>query len=619
MDVQTFLKFVGIGGLALVLFFGILRQILAKTFYPKLSQPQAFGIVMRILTLAAILAGLALIAWAFLQWRQQPKTENIELDDEPTKHVQISYYRFNGLVLLDRAMREQGFTVEDGFSATPTWVKNDIFKVTSDILSLYNDANRSAGPFARQEFDVMNWRAWRADGKEVEAVDVRDRKIEKETFDRSRRKRGYSAELSAAVPNRHPYFFQIDPISMFQKVESSATWFVGIGPSLPVQEISAEPIGYSHYYFFGLPPSAELVNRPIDPISRQALAANPGLNDVVFLYGYQVHGEYAADVLIREIKLLVLDIENRGNKPIGLQSLHEKELSTKNHFELRTKKAVDLVLSNGQWLEQKISVDVLKPGEHLFVPLQIQLGIADTHSERLFNYERYAEAARFPTRWWEDSGQQQFAFEVLRSVDQMGNPNQTEIYRVPRAEFEKKPDLTKLIEHDYTMGSVLDVKEVIFRTADGKPQPLKVRRFDPMNLLVRGAYEKGSCPILFTRSSSDKDFRRIGPILVDAVASSAERTEVVKLGAFVDSVEVVELEDETTFLKGLHMVVKDEGGNETKIYPDHFYSNYVRLDRGTRKRFHFSLPNTLKDAPERELVVTGYYVPTKLIRASSTR
>jgi hypothetical protein len=208
-------------------------------------------------------------------------------------------------------------------------------------------------------------------------------------------------------------------------------------------------------------------------------------------------------------------------------------------------------------------------------------------------------------------------FEIVRGADRQGNPIIT-IVTISRSNLEGKQ--TSYVEQAYYIGTSIDVQEIVFKTGKGNPTPWKVRRFDPNNLIARGAFEGGSCPILFYKDPISHGLKRIGPVLINAVTRHRQQTLRVLVKSNIDTFVIEETQPETSFIDQVYLEVVDESGSRSIVSPeksgviDQLDGNHAVLRQGHKLDIRFRIPNHIKQPNIRHLVISGYYIPDSMIR-----
>jgi hypothetical protein len=524
-------------------------------------------------------------------------------------NIRVAYLRFEGAILLRQVLSRFGFSTQDGFATKPFLVENEVYRNLSSILSSLEGVKTASRPF-----DVLSVYGDTGAEKESWFVEAHDGKVAQlgAGTDPAAGKRTIDQIYPQAYTQRGPSF--VGPLNidtLFSRVDSDPNWQLDV-------RSEADTIPFDGYAVVGLPDPSEALKFTRDPLSREVLHINQEHPDIVALTAHSIHGGYYGTVWVREIKLLCLDIENIGDKPIGLSSMKQQMVSVPRPFGISTIADQENRFAAAPLEERPLRPEALRPNEHLFIPLQLEFGIADKMKDHpTLNGEGLMEEDIFPKKWWEARNQEEIPFEVLVSSDDRGNPS-TKVRSVSRSTLAHKPDFSSQIEKTYILGSSVKVQEVIFRTGDGTPTPWKIRSFDPNNLLARGVYEAGSCPILFSKRT-DHAWNRLGPILIDAVTRAREMEFSMTVQPGSNSFRLSEQEDETTFLKDLRLVITDERQARYTFYPHEkiFASSrteYRKLSPGESLRFTFQVPQSLKSRGSWKLLVTGYYVPHLLLR-----
>jgi hypothetical protein len=237
----------------------------------------------------------------------------------------------------------------------------------------------------------------------------------------------------------------------------------------------------------------------------------------------------------------------------------------------------------------------------------------------MFNYEQYIEKSDLPKPWWTNRIGETISFEILKATDRQGNPITT-IASIDKPTLARKPKVESYVEQAYYIGKFGDVQEVIFRTGKGDLTPWKVRRFQPNNLIARGAFEGGSCPILFYKSANTSAMKRVGHILIDAVTRLRQQTIRIPIYEETSTFLVSEMESETSYIDQVYFELVDEKGRHVIVRPDkrvpilNMDSRFARLRQGETLEIQFKIPYHLRKASARYFVVSGYYIPDALIR-----
>jgi hypothetical protein len=147
-----------------------------------------------------------------------------------------------------------------------------------------------------------------------------------------------------------------------------------------------------------------------------------------------------------------------------------------------------------------------------------------------------------------------------------------------------------------------------------------VRRFQPNNLIARGAFEGGSCPILLYKAANTGVIKRVGHILIDAVTRSRQQTVRIPLEEEAKTFLISEMESETSYIDQAFCEFVDERGRHFIVKPERHVpilnldSRFARLRQGDTLEIQFKIPDHLRRASARYFVISGYYIPNALIR-----
>ena len=526
---------------------------------------------------------------------------------QKTPNIRVTYYIIEGPILLGSALRGYGFSPEDGFTLRPHWLKNQIYHDLESILSMI-----PAKPSATLPYDIMLAYGEDSHGKELWYDELYDYDVPGKPRSSSTTARSfYGSKVSSRGPNLTG---PLDIYKLLERVRLDAYWTIDVNYVNVTEE--NHPIPFDAYRIFGLPNSSEVLPYLSDPISRKILARRPDLKDLVFVEVFSMHGAYYRKIWVREMKMLVLGIENTGEKPIGLSAIIQRTLPSVDALHLRSHREVEKGLATAVEQKKGLPVELLRPNEHLFIPLQLKLGFATTLRQRLnFNWEGCIEKRVLPSRWWQNISGETITLDILRSVDRKGNAL-SDNYKILKSVFDSKPDFEQIIEREYYIGNIIDVEKIMLRTGSGTLTPWQVRRFDPNNLVARGAFEKGSCPILFVQDGNH--LRRLGPILFNAVTRSREEVDTVTLDSISDKFLIHEQELETTYIDSVNLRIFADDGTKW-VFPPEFNEllsvrdgRYLKLKTGDKLELFFKIPRFLEKERKREIVFTGYYIPDTL-------
>lgn len=573
------------------------------------------------ITIAALcsILGLALGVWAlFPSKTPQPspptdKPNNQVFQEVP--NVRATYLRMEGTILLDRALNGFGFSAEDGFALKPIWLKNDVYQNLQSLIDLCRQNSGS------NQYAMTTWYAGTQDEKELRYAYVDQFANDSQEFVSESGKRTQNPkELYTGIPlraslnnngttNRTP--FQIDDV--MSRAQSDPRWWI-------TSKSEKEIIPFDEYHIFGPLTADEAFQHSGDAITKALAQTNREKSDLAFVTVYFQHDDYQNTISIRELKLLVLDIENVGDKPIGLYALRQRVAQVGTSYQLTSNSETETLLNQAFTVDSPLPLELLRPNEHLFIPLSIEFGFATKPKNReMFNYEQYIEKSDLPTSWWANRIGETISFEILRATDRQGNPITT-IASIDKSSLERKPKVESYVEQAYYIGNFVDLQEVVFRTGKGDLTPWKVRRFQPNNLIARGAFEGGSCPILFYKAANGGAVKRVGPILIDAVTRPRQQTVRIPIHEETSTFLVSEMESETSFIDQVYYELVDEKGRHFILKPDirapilYLDSRFARLRQGETLEIQFKIPNHLRRASARYFVISGYYIPDSLIR-----
>lgn len=536
-------------------------------------------------------------------------------DEKATSpRFRVSYYAFEGPTALDHVVRGYGFSPDQGIFLTPYVIKNEVLQHLVELLRMAPRPSPSLAPF-----DIYNLRVASRDGKILWQRDLWADLREESWLQALPFREPWKLKrhfLGAAGSFRGPnYTGPLEPDTLLRRVSEDPNWtltYTGDARS------ARQPLPFDSYAFFGIPSRAEAARYTKDPLSSRILQRSSAPADLVLLVVSAVHGAYHGTILIRELKLLVLDIENVHDRPLKISALLERSAPSRGLLDLYTPAAHRSRLVQQRASRRTFPLEVLRPGEHLFVPLTLQLGYA---SDATTNPDLCIVRRSLPRPGWDATQGETIDLEVLTGVDSRHNAV-TARRSIDKRTILNKADFERVIVPDYHIGSAVAIDEIAFEEG-GEERRLKLRPFDPNSVILGGGFEKGSCPVLYVREGVG--WRRFGPVLVDAVTRSRESSERVKLSRGTREVVLKEEEAEITFLRRLELRIRYERGDEAVVRPHSMAGKveregeYFVLRRGESLRVAFEEPSFHGLEAETELLVEGFYVPDILLKQEVRR
>lgn len=548
----------------------------------------------RQLLIGSIAVGSLAIAVALgIVERLRTKTSGEPLTFGTADDLRVSYYYLEGPFLLASALRGYGFSEKDGFSSKPFWLVNDVYKQVREILNL-NPRPSSDVNYDDLFLQVIS-KGQTVSGKHISSGAGKD--VDEAPF-------------VGASNFRGPNFVATEIDSIIDRVGHDTHWTMTFTPW--AQSTSGPSLRWGDVSFVGLPEAVELRPWIRDPVTRRIIDRYPDRRDLVLVRVRASHGGYQMEALIRQLKLLVLDIENLGRSPVRLRSVSGRLAKGPDWTQLRGAKELGASIDSTSPVDVNIPVGSLAPGEHVFVPLQLDYGIMSSITTEFgdANWERCLQEkdlpAPFPLR----------GPLVLEKLIRMNGARQAnaEFAGVPidATGLASKIDLREAFERDYALGSVFRAESISVANPDGSITKA-VREFDRTNLIARGTWAKGSCPILSIRSANR--LQRIRPILVEAVTSTYEQTDRVPLDSFPDEVVISEEEPETSFIRSVKLMIRGCGPSMTLEGALPTTGNsHVAIRRGEQIAVRFEREKTSLGGCSLELHVTGFYIPDALSR-----
>lgn len=305
------------------------------------------------------------------------------------------------------------------------------------------------------------------------------------------------------------------------------------------------------------------------------------------------------DLVARVLQLRVAVIENISSHPIRIGKFIARQNSSN---QLRPREVDQSVLSTLVPTEEELfSRGILMPGERILIPLEMS-----------FVFEK--EVAQVLQKRLRKSSDTEFREELLRRFSSPA------ALRFPVSdgtlEITNNDVLSTLIasapqvrlEKEYIYGHSVRLESVeVDRVRH------EFRKFDPDKLVLHAGDESGSCPYIFTYSTTRNAWLNQGEILFGRVGKEKESLDEKPLGAFDGRVLIKENDPETSFIDCLYVRAIDTTGREVRLYPNNeklrFEDNhYLKLNQGQQVEVEFESPKNFV-GEKWSLVAKGYYVP----------
>lgn len=565
---------------------------------------------------AFILVGSAAAIWANGFFGEIGREHGSRIAGAPpsifqeTPQVRVTYYRFEGSILLRHVLSGTAFDPADGFAFRPIIIKNDVYRDLETIFAR----------LATRELPIRNRAGLPYDGMSFFGVDSRGNprfewalSDEDESGNRKIRQQFENGPGPLRGASIH---YDFSKAELQSHLLARPEWTIAFDPAHA--EARGTTIPWHGFSFVGTLTNEEALTLTGDPLTRAVLSRRKDLDDLVLLTAYAEHEGYTALVWVRELKLLAVGIENVGEGPLGLSSLIQRTI-VRDPYDARTAAEQDRLAQRARVGNVPLPVELLRPGEHLLIPLGLELGFA-TNAPLIQppNYEGTLQRSFFPTRWWKNWPEDTLTFEILRGV----NENYEAVvdhWRVPRSVLSTKVDLAATFVDTYFLGSSIRVEGVEFRTGSGTPTRYPIRRMDLNNLAARGGYEVGSCPVLYLSADGENVLRR--PVLINAVTRGRLSTDSIRIPPEVDGIALVEEEDEIAFIDAAALRITDESGRSWTI-PHRARGEdllrardgkFLRMEKGDTITLSFEIPPRLQVHENRQVVFTGFYVPYELL------
>lgn len=240
---------------------------------------------------------------------------------------------------------------------------------------------------------------------------------------------------------------------------------------------------------------------------------------------------------------------------------------------------------------------VLKKGEAAVVPLRLEL----RYDEQVLPFLSAITLDREPRALHSIISSAPSGVFRLRSPASDYTPEAPKfetLFQKTRAAF-RAPEVSR-ITPTYIFGPSYSLRDITIRG-----RTLSVRSTPATALFQTGSIEGASCPFLFVSDEYDDDIK-IGRILIGAVGSRRNTTEVINLPKGTRSIHIAEQEPEITYLRKVSI-------RNTATAKEELLATNVEIRPG--RSVTFKIPDELQG--DTQLFVEGFYIPLD-VTASTT-
>jgi hypothetical protein len=353
------------------------------------------------------------------------------------------------------------------------------------------------------------------------------------------------------------------------------------------------PVDPESFFFWRFARSEDFNTYPQNPVSRlySFLTREYLPNDfaVVFLR-YQGCGSSTVEGIVpRDIKLLVAAFENVGKDPIRIGDTVARTQSRSSG--LRDADTAHKLVRNQQPEMRNIfPPEILGPGEKIVFPLELS---ADWDGTALPPRRTRAEVET-----------------ELQDISEVFLPYSSfDILSISKSAFLDLADKARpAITQSYVFGPSYEIDSI---EVDGAGMPF--RRFDPKNVVIRSGTPEGSCPYVFTYSSSEREWISEGHILYGVNRREKESTSAIRLHRFDGQIVIRELEPEISYIDSVSVLAQCVDGSKQLLHPEDEVlrrgdGRYAILKQGNELKVTFDAPRSgLCNGPY-TLITKGFYV-----------
>jgi len=512
--------------------------------------------------------------------------------------IRVKYYVFEGYTLLKNILSGDESLGRLGFDKAPYWLKNEVFRELEDLDKSYLSEPASRSPFHYISLKIFN----------------KEKGLVKSIL--------YRPFLGGEPPDEVPFFYRkpdcLD-IDIFEEANIRRY----------IEKVKKDPyytlIGHG---ILGLPRFSEVYEEVEEPLSKELLRRNPELRDIVFVI-FPLHEEepecgagrvsYAAEIYVRELKLMVLGIENIGETNLSIEKIHQRIFKPHedDYFRLRTDSENRKFLETSEASTPKPPFEKLTKGEHLLIPLQISMGITEEEGsfDDLYILKRWLNEDLLREKLQRNSSIELKYVAKPGYYDDMRRYHayHKEKYLIDSNVLLDKPRLSSLVENNYILGTSIRIESIEYSNKYVDQIDEKVREFDQTNLVMRGGWEIGSCPYVFTYDKEAERWVRDTTIIYGFDSKEKEGVQERALKNFDGQIWIKELEPETSYVDYVVIKLKDKNGNECYIEPKNdilkeMDNSYLVLKRDDKVLVEFE--DYPDDFEEASIIAKGYYIPS---------
>jgi hypothetical protein len=528
-----------LGGLFAVIFFFIIKQMLAKDIFSPLTKSSSFNILK---TIVVYLFALALIAMflgfagyiipmllpAIFPQKSLPQASS----NEPPK-FRVRYFDVEGYAIdfLMKGMVDE--KMEKDLAGQPFIVPNEVFKEINFLIEKFSRPTDLS--ILRDSKD--NWLEKEVKGKYLGIIDI--------DFSIKADQRILSSIESDGYWNLHWKGDEYDRkkyISNLEKGKINANDF-----------LAWKFIDKRYLNLFHRDNDNTNEIKLYDFITEKYLPSDFSI--VILNYNACPAGVWELTLANRIPVLKVAVVENITNSPIEIGEFSLKKNLNKQLVERQDNN--DILAKMSIRKESLFPLKILAPKEKILIPLELYFEYNKWNKDFI---KRISVKFNPPNELREIKNMKYIHITEEKEMDNI--PMIKKISLQTLREFLDKEITDVSVEKEFIYGTSISIEQIAI---DGKIYPF--RKFDEKAFILHSMSEQGSCPYAYTYSPEIKQWLSEGHILYGKSSKRKEGWDSIKLKRFTGKVIIKENDPEVSFIDLLRIRVKNSDGKEQVLLP----------------------------------------------------
>ncbi|WP_417913708.1 hypothetical protein [Candidatus Electronema sp. JM] len=553
-----------LGGLLSVIFFFIIKQMLAKDVFPPLTKSSAFNILKTIvdrlfvLALIAMLLGFAgyiipILLQAIYSQKSLPQASSNEPPKFRVRYFDVEGYAIDFLMkgIVDEKM-------EKYLSGQPFIVPNEVFKEMKFLMGKFSTHTEIPHLIDKDH----NYLEVEIKGKYLGIIDLNiDIESDQYTLSSIESESDWNFYWTGGQDDKDKYLREIKK----RKINAKYFSFWKFADKKYLNKFTREfsETGSIRLYNFVtekyLPPDFSIVNLNYFPCPT---------------------GVWMINLINRIPVLKVAVIENISKSQIEIGNFFLRKNSNE---QLRTREEDFAVIEKMNIKKEYLfPLRMLASGEKILIPLDIYFKYNKWNKEFISNL---LSKNNIPDEINKIKGT-----EPVSVIEESNRDDIPGIKSIPLRYFKEiinRKRVDTSVDKEFIYGTSISVEQV---AVDGKIYPF--RKNDEKSFVLYYSSEVGSCPYAYTYSPEIKQWISEGHILYGKSSKRREGWDSIKLKRFTGKVIIKENDPEVSFIDFLRIRVKTDDGKEEVLLPKQSLlrledQKYLKMKQGEQIEVEF--------------------------------